>query len=182
MLDDQVPAPFRPETVWRCLLAKPALRQVPKALLASPTGDRQPSLHPEELEHPVDVAAHRPAARLPVAAGGLLKVAGAQRPSGGDLAEDAISQVRVLGHPGSDAGAPAVLAALVRPHPGRMDREVLGQDNRGGVGEVMKEEALLEEQAVEQALVEGTEAAKRNQQLGGDAGERDRSYLEAPQW
>ena len=62
-----------------------------------------------------------------------------------------------------------------------MDREVLGQDNRGGVGEVMKEEALLEEQAVEQALVEGTEAAKRNQQLGGDAGDHDRVDLDAAQ-
>src|SRR5207302_2497215 len=107
MLDDQVPALFGLETVTRCRLGKPALRQVPEALLASPAGDRQPSLHPEELEHPVDVAAHRPAARLPVAAGGLLKVAGAQRPSGRGLAEDAISQVRVLGRPGRISGAPA---------------------------------------------------------------------------
>ena len=48
---------------------KPALGQVPDPLLALAAGDHDAALGPEDVEHAVDVAARRPAARPPGGAG-----------------------------------------------------------------------------------------------------------------
>ena len=157
---------------------EPALGQVPDPLLALAAGDHDAALGPEDVEHAVDVAARRPAARLPGGAGPVLEGAGREGPAGAELAQDRAAQRLVGGQPGPQ---PPVVGGAVRgvaAHQQRVDRVVAGADDRGRVRPVLEQAPLAPEQRLQVGGVVGAEAAPQDQLVA--AGDHaDRVELEA---
>ena len=92
------------------------LGQVPDPLLALAAGDHDAALGPEDVEHAVDVAARRPAARPPGGLGPVLQRPGRQRAPSPELTQDRTAQGLVLGQPDSQPAVGGIALRRVAAH------------------------------------------------------------------
>jgi len=134
-------------------------------------------LLPQRVEHPLHVPAVGPAGGGPAHRGAVLDGAAGQRPGVPQPGQDVAAEVLVRLEPASH---PRVLGHPVLPHHHPVNRVILGQHDRGGVGPVLEQPALPPQQRVEVGPVERAQPAPQDEQVAARH-HVDRVELQYPQ-